>query len=84
MQRVVAQGDRRPMAGNKEAMEDLKRILEGRREFYAKADVTVDTSGKTPGDAYREVRASIVPSATRQHFSAPAARQSDDSRADAI
>jgi len=85
MQRVVAQGDRRPMAGNKEAMEDLKRILEGRREFYAKADVTVDTSGKDPAEAYREVRASVVPPAVRQPSGASAVRQSDDSsRADAI
>jgi len=61
MQRVVAQGDHRPMAGNKEAMGDLKRILEGRREFYEKADVTIDTSGKTPAEAYREVRTSVVP-----------------------
>jgi len=79
MQRVVAQGDRRPMAGNKEAMEDLKRILEGRREFYAKADVTVDTSGKSLADAYRDVRASVVPPATRLPSNAPAAHQSDDS-----
>jgi len=85
MQRVVAQGDRRPMAGNKEAMEDLKRILEGRREFYAKADVTVDTSGKDPAEAYREVRASVAPPAVRQPSGASAVRQSDDSsRADAI
>ena len=30
MERVVAQGDLRPMAGNAEAMEDLKRILVAR------------------------------------------------------
>jgi XRE family aerobic/anaerobic benzoate catabolism transcriptional regulator len=30
MARVVAQGDTRPMADNEEAMEDLRRILEGR------------------------------------------------------
>ena len=41
MQRVVAQGDLRPMAGNKEAMDDLKRILAGREPFYAKADLDV-------------------------------------------
>lgn len=47
MSRVIAQGDFRPMSGNGEAMEDLKRILAGRREFYAKADLTLDTSGTT-------------------------------------
>ena len=41
MGRVVAQGDLRPMAGNREAMDDLKHILAGREAFYAKADATV-------------------------------------------
>jgi XRE family aerobic/anaerobic benzoate catabolism transcriptional regulator len=44
MGRVLAQGDRRPMSGNREAMEDLKRILESRAQFYSKADQIVDTS----------------------------------------
>lgn len=44
MSRVLAQGDRRPMSGNREAMEDLKRILESRAQFYSKADKIVDTS----------------------------------------
>ncbi len=60
MNRVVAQGDTRPMAGNLEAMDDLKRILAGREAFYAKADVTFDTGGKTLSDAYAELRASVV------------------------
>ena len=45
MGRVVAQGDTRPMAANPEAMDDLRRILEGRREFYSKADHVLNTSG---------------------------------------
>ena len=45
MSRVIAQGDTRPMAANPEAMEDLRRILEGRREFYSKADHVLNTSG---------------------------------------
>lgn len=44
MQRVVAQGDMRPMADNRESMSDLKRILEVREPLYRKADMTVDTS----------------------------------------
>ena len=48
MGRVVAQGDMRPMAANPEAMEDLRRILDGRADFYPKADLTVDTSQQTP------------------------------------
>jgi XRE family transcriptional regulator, aerobic/anaerobic benzoate catabolism transcriptional regulator len=44
MQRVRAQGDTRPMAASREAMEDLKGILTGRTPFYAKADFTLNTS----------------------------------------
>jgi XRE family aerobic/anaerobic benzoate catabolism transcriptional regulator len=44
MERVLAQGDTRPMSGNREAMEDLKSILESRAAFYSKADLSFDTS----------------------------------------
>ncbi|HUI83292.1 MAG TPA: helix-turn-helix transcriptional regulator [Candidatus Binatia bacterium] len=44
MQRVIAQGDMRPMADNREAMSDLRRILEVREPLYRKADLTVETS----------------------------------------
>jgi XRE family aerobic/anaerobic benzoate catabolism transcriptional regulator len=46
MQRVRAQGDMRPMAASREAMEDLKGILAGRAPFYAKAEFRVDTSAQ--------------------------------------
>jgi XRE family aerobic/anaerobic benzoate catabolism transcriptional regulator len=45
MQRVIAQGDMRPMADNRESMSDLKRILEVREPLYRKADITFDTGG---------------------------------------
>ena len=47
MHRVIAQGDMRPMASSKEAMEDLKQILKGRTAFYSKADVTINTSAQS-------------------------------------
>jgi len=50
MQRVLAQGDTRPMSGNRgnaEAMNDLRRILESRAAFYSKADLSLDTSGRS-------------------------------------
>ncbi len=59
MQRVVAQGDLRPMAGNQEAMDDLKRILAGRAAFYGKADMSFDTSGKSEEAAYQELRQAL-------------------------
>ena len=43
MSRVLAQGDSRPMSGNREAMDDLKRILDSRAPFYSKADCIFDT-----------------------------------------
>jgi XRE family aerobic/anaerobic benzoate catabolism transcriptional regulator len=46
MKRVMAQGDMRPMADNKEAMEDLRRILAGRAPFYAKSEHRLDTSAQ--------------------------------------
>jgi XRE family aerobic/anaerobic benzoate catabolism transcriptional regulator len=46
MARVAAQGDTRPMAGNREAMDDLRRILAGREALYAQADLTIDTAGR--------------------------------------
>lgn len=47
MSRVRAQGDERPMAGNPEAMAQLKSILTAREALYARADAQLDTSGKT-------------------------------------
>jgi len=52
MARVLAQGDTRPMSGNREAMEDLKSILESRAAFYSKADFSFDTSDMTLETAY--------------------------------
>ncbi len=41
------------MAGNSEAMDDLRRILAGRAAFYRKADLTFDTSSRSLDDARR-------------------------------
>ena len=57
MGRVAAQGDTRPMAASKEAMEDLRRILNGRAAFYSKADLSVDTSGKSLAQSFQTLRA---------------------------
>jgi XRE family transcriptional regulator, aerobic/anaerobic benzoate catabolism transcriptional regulator len=42
--RVVQQGDRRPMADHPEAMAELRRLLAAREPLYAEASATVDTS----------------------------------------
>ncbi|WP_295530450.1 helix-turn-helix transcriptional regulator [uncultured Pseudacidovorax sp.] len=59
MGRVIAQGDMRPMAASREAMDDLKRILDGRAAFYSKADLTVDTGGTTLPQAFEALRAAV-------------------------
>lgn len=59
MQRVVAQGDLRPMAASTEAMEDLRRILAGRTPSYAKADLAVDTSGAALEASFAGLRAQV-------------------------
>ena len=47
MRRVMAQGDFRPMAQNREAMADLMAILDARRSDYARAHAELDTSEDT-------------------------------------
>lgn len=47
MQRVLAQGDTRPMAGNPAAMEQLKKLLADRALHYARAMTQVDTGGRS-------------------------------------
>jgi XRE family aerobic/anaerobic benzoate catabolism transcriptional regulator len=42
--RVEAQGDFRPMANRRDAMNELKALLRARRALYERADHTVDTS----------------------------------------
>ncbi|MGZ3423011.1 MAG: shikimate kinase [Polyangiales bacterium] len=42
-ERVVAQGDRRPMANRENAKSELAQLLEQRKSRYARADVTIDT-----------------------------------------
>jgi XRE family aerobic/anaerobic benzoate catabolism transcriptional regulator len=44
MERVRAQGDERPMAGNPEAMAQLKSILTSREALYERAHAHLDTS----------------------------------------
>ena len=61
MARVVAQGDTRPMTGNREAMEDLHRILRGRTALYGRADVTIDTARKSIEQSLQQLRKAVAP-----------------------
>ena len=44
--RVVAQGDRRPMKDNPDAMAQLRAMLAARERLYAQAHLTVDTTAR--------------------------------------
>lgn len=59
MSRVAAQGDLRPMAASPEAMEDLKRILEGRSAFYSKADLGFDTSAQDAEESFQRLKTEV-------------------------
>ncbi|MCW5644931.1 MAG: helix-turn-helix transcriptional regulator [Rhodoferax sp.] len=59
MQRVVAQGDMRPMAGSREAMDDLKGILAGRAAFYSKAQLRIDTSAQGLAETFALLRGAV-------------------------
>ncbi len=61
MQRVLAQGDTRPMAGNPAAMEQLKTLLSEREVSYAKAEHCLDTEGQALTDSLNELLAIIEP-----------------------
>ena len=56
MARVAAQGDLRPMAASREAMDDLRQILAGRAAFYSKADMTLNTSAASLDDSFQALR----------------------------
>lgn len=56
MARVIAQGDLRPMAGNDEAMDDLRHILEAREALYGKADTSIETSDATEDETFNRLR----------------------------
>jgi XRE family transcriptional regulator, aerobic/anaerobic benzoate catabolism transcriptional regulator len=55
MSRVMAQGDFRPMAQNRQAMTDLMAILDARRADYARAEAEVDTSGEAVGQSFAQL-----------------------------
>lgn len=55
--RVVAQGDRRPMAERTHAFAELEQLLATRASRYALADHTIDTSHRTPAAVVDELSA---------------------------
>jgi XRE family aerobic/anaerobic benzoate catabolism transcriptional regulator len=59
MARVIAQGDTRPMAGNVQAMDDLRRILDARAALYGQADAVVDTAGRSIEQSLKDLKQTV-------------------------
>jgi len=61
MGRVMAQGDVRPFKGSPAALEEIRRLLADRDRLYARADAALDTSGRSPRQTLRELKALVAP-----------------------
>lgn len=55
--RVVAQGDHRPMQNRPDAMAELERLWTERARMYERADLVVDTSARDVDDVVRDIDA---------------------------
>lgn len=55
MERVRAQGDLRPMAGNPQAMDQLKALLSAREAIYGQAQAQVNTSNRPEQSSVNDV-----------------------------
>lgn len=53
--RVVAQGDVRPMRGRPRAMNELRQLLSSRSPLYEQAELTLDTSGRSPSEIVQRI-----------------------------
>ena len=55
MERVVDQGDLRPMLNRPDAMANLRQLLDEREPFYAKAHATLDTTDQSVEESLRRL-----------------------------
>src|SRR5712691_8535385 len=60
MSRVIAQGDMRPFKGRSAALGEIKKLLEDREKLYARADATVDTSGRSVKQSLEQVKKALT------------------------
>ncbi len=59
--RVLQQGDRRPMKGHPQALAELRRLLTTRKRLYREARYIVDTTSLSPEQAVTRIEALIGP-----------------------
>lgn len=60
MARVIAQGDMRPFKGRSAALDEIKKLLDDRETLYARANATLETSGRTVRQSLAELRKAIA------------------------
>jgi XRE family transcriptional regulator, aerobic/anaerobic benzoate catabolism transcriptional regulator len=78
--RVVRQGDRRPMADHPQAMADLRSLLAAREPLYAMADHVIDTTDRSVEAVVREIEPLFTPrrNADRSYTPGPVRRAAAD------
>lgn len=59
--RVAGQGDTRPMRGNPRALEHLRALLGQREPDYARAECTIDTSGRSADACFTDLETLAAP-----------------------
>ena len=74
MDRVVAQGDDRPMRSREDAMAELRQILADRAPLYAEADLVVDTSDAAPDEIVVRIQRALSRSGHASHAEPDTAR----------
>ncbi|MSP71506.1 MAG: transcriptional regulator, partial [Myxococcales bacterium] len=57
--RVIRQGDRRPMQDHPHALGELRALLSFREPLYRQATLTIETSGKTVTEVVSEISAAL-------------------------
>jgi len=59
MSRVMAQGDMRPFKGRSAAQDEIRKLLADRDRLYARADATIETSGKTVRQSLEQMKRAL-------------------------
>jgi XRE family aerobic/anaerobic benzoate catabolism transcriptional regulator len=71
MQRVIEQGDFRPLQGRSEAMHDLQQILASRQPHYARAQLRLDTSKQSLPRTFERLHGLIRKTSTASEQNQP-------------
>ena len=60
IERVIAQGDYRPVANRANAMGELESLVDSRKPFYSEAQITIDTSGSSPEESLEVLQDALL------------------------